>query len=172
MPMYAFDTLQTAKTLAEAGFDAKQAEAVAGALRDAVTENTATKADIDGIGRRFENVGERFDGVDRRFENVDKRFDGVDQRLDRMDDRFDGIDRRLDKMDDRFDGMDRRLDKMDKRLDKMDARLDVMDARLEGMVTKADMYRMLLMQFGAIILANGTITAVVLALAEAISGGP
>lgn len=163
MPMYAFDTLQTAKTLAEAGFNAKQAEAVAGALRDAVTENTATKADIDGIGRRFENVGERFDGVDRRFENVDKRFDGIDQRLDRMDDRFDGIDRRLDKVDDRFDSMDRRLDKMD-------ARLDVMDARLEGMATKADMYRMLLLQFGAIILANATIAGLAFALAGYIAG--
>lgn len=46
MPMYAFDTLKTAKTLAEAGFNAKQADAVAGALRDAVTENTATKSDM------------------------------------------------------------------------------------------------------------------------------
>ena len=163
MPMYAFDTLQTAKTLAEAGFNAKQAEAVAGALRDAVTENTATKADIDGIGRRFENVGERFDGVDRRFENVDKRFDGIDQRLDRMDDRFDGIDRRLDKVDDRFDSMDRRLDKMD-------ARLDVMDARLEGMATKADMYRALSMLFGAIILANAAIAGLAFALAGYIAG--
>lgn len=68
-----FDTLKIAKTLAEAGFNAKQAEAVAGALRDAVTESTATKSDIEGIGRRFENADERFNDIDKRLDVVDVR---------------------------------------------------------------------------------------------------
>ena len=117
MPTYAFDALQTAKTLAEAG-----------APRDAVAENTAAKADIDGAGRRFENM--------------DRRFDRIDERLDTII----------------------------KRLDKMNARLDKMNARLKGMATKADMYRMLLLQFGAIILANATIAGLAFALAGYIAG--
>lgn len=156
MPMYAFDTLKTAKALAEAGFNVKQAEAVAVALRDAVTENTATKSDIGGIRSDIEGIRSDIEGVGRRFETVDDRFDGMDKRLDK-------VDARLDKVDARLNGMDRRLDKMD-------ARLDVMDARLKGMVTKADMYRALSMMFGATILANGTIAGLGFAVAGYITG--
>ena len=163
MPMYAFDTLKTAKALAEAGFNVKQAEAVAVALRDAVTENTATKSDIEGIRSDIEGIRSDIEGVGRRFETVDDRFDGMDKRLDKVDARLDKVDARLDKVDARLNGMDRRLDKMD-------ARLDVMDARLKGMVTKADMYRALSMMFGATILANGTIAGLGFAVAGYITG--
>ncbi len=40
------DTLATARSLEDAGMDTRQAEAVAGAMRDAVTEGSATKADL------------------------------------------------------------------------------------------------------------------------------
>lgn len=45
----AFDTLAASKALREAGFDQRQAEAVAGAMRQAVTADRAvlaTKADL------------------------------------------------------------------------------------------------------------------------------
>lgn len=45
----AFDTLAASKALREAGFDQRQAEAVAGAMREAVTADRAalaTKADL------------------------------------------------------------------------------------------------------------------------------
>ena len=45
----AFDTLAASKALREAGFDQRQAEAVAGAMRQAVTADSAvlaTKADL------------------------------------------------------------------------------------------------------------------------------
>jgi len=40
------DTLATARSLEQAGMDSPQAEAVAGAIRTAVTEGAATKADL------------------------------------------------------------------------------------------------------------------------------
>jgi hypothetical protein len=50
---FAFDTLAQAKRLREAGFDERQAEALAGALRDAATtfdaSSLATKADLDAL---------------------------------------------------------------------------------------------------------------------------
>ena len=47
----AFDTYAAAKTLREAGFDERQAEAAVAMVRDAVTEGVATKADLDkGLG--------------------------------------------------------------------------------------------------------------------------
>ena len=47
----AFDTYAAAKTLREAGFDERQAEAAVTMVRDAVTEGVATKADLDkGLG--------------------------------------------------------------------------------------------------------------------------
>lgn len=44
--MPAFDTLQATKLLKESGFEEAQAEAVVVTVRDAIAENTATKADI------------------------------------------------------------------------------------------------------------------------------
>ena len=46
---HAFDTLSYARRLKEAGVDEAQAEAHAEAVRDAVTEGVATKADIARI---------------------------------------------------------------------------------------------------------------------------
>ena len=46
MTATAFDTLKTVKALTAAGVEAGQAEAITAAMRDAVTEGVATKADI------------------------------------------------------------------------------------------------------------------------------
>ena len=46
MTIAAFDTLAYARRLKEAGVDEAQAEAHAEAVRDAVTEGVATKADL------------------------------------------------------------------------------------------------------------------------------
>ena len=80
MPTYAFDTLQTAKTLAAAG-----------APRAAVAENTAAEADIDGAGRRFENMDRRFDRIDERLDTIIKRLDKMNARLDKMNARLKGM---------------------------------------------------------------------------------
>ncbi len=45
----AFDTLRAAKLLQQAGFDESQAEAVVTTVGDALTENVATKADLERV---------------------------------------------------------------------------------------------------------------------------
>ena len=42
-----FDTLRIAQLLKEAGFDDRQSEAVVTAIRQSLTENVATKGDLD-----------------------------------------------------------------------------------------------------------------------------
>ena len=49
MQTAAFDTLATANALKEAGFEETQAAAIVDALRHAVTEEVATKADLGEI---------------------------------------------------------------------------------------------------------------------------
>ncbi len=44
-----FDTLATARKLAESGLEAAQAEAVTEAIRAAVTEGVATKSDLETL---------------------------------------------------------------------------------------------------------------------------
>ena len=46
MAVATFDTYAAAKTLREAGFDERQAEAAVTMVRDAMTESVATKADL------------------------------------------------------------------------------------------------------------------------------
>ena len=48
-PVPGFDTLSYARRLKEAGVDEDQAEAHAEAVRDAITEGAATKADIAAV---------------------------------------------------------------------------------------------------------------------------
>ena len=46
MTFAAFDTYAAARTLREAGFDDRQAEAAVAVVRDAITGGVATKADL------------------------------------------------------------------------------------------------------------------------------
>ena len=49
MSITAFDTLAAARSLEAAGFAQEQAEAITNAVRDAVTESAATKADLTEV---------------------------------------------------------------------------------------------------------------------------
>ncbi len=49
MSITAFDTLAAARSLEAAGFGQEQAEAITNAVRDAVTESAATKADLTEV---------------------------------------------------------------------------------------------------------------------------
>ena len=57
MTATAFDTLKTARELEAAGVEPRQAEAITAAMRDAVTEGVATKADIAGLETRMVKFG-------------------------------------------------------------------------------------------------------------------
>ena len=50
----AFDTLATAEALKAAGMEDAHAKAIAGAMRDAITESVATKADISRLEGKVE----------------------------------------------------------------------------------------------------------------------
>jgi len=63
----AFDTLEYAEKLIKAGVDEKQAKAQAQALRDALTEDVATKHDIGSLRR---DIGELKKDMDDRFEKI------------------------------------------------------------------------------------------------------
>ena len=66
-----FDTLAAAKTLREAGFDQRQAEAVADTVRDGRT-GLATKADIDMLRADLDT---RLADVDTRLSAIRADFD-------------------------------------------------------------------------------------------------
>ena len=59
-----FDTLQAAKALAAAGFEARQAEAITDTIREAFTESVATKTDIAEVKAE---MAERFEALYRQL---------------------------------------------------------------------------------------------------------
>ena len=142
MSIATFDTLKTAKDLAGAGFRVDQAEAIATAMRDAVSESAVTKADM----ARHENRLERLD------ERLDERLEGMATKADlaRVEERLEGMATKADlaQVEARLEGMATKED-----LARVDAHLARMDARLEGTATRADLYRGLLFQAGAIVAA-------------------
>ena len=77
-PVPGFDTLSYARRLKAAGVDEVQAEVHAEAVRDAITQNVATKADLDNLEAR----------IDKRFANfearIEKRFAALEVRLVRL----------------------------------------------------------------------------------------
>ena len=93
MPVAAFDTRETVEKLTRAGADEALAEAIAAAVRDAVTERTATGDDSAGVRRDIVRGGRRIDKQTENFVTkgcLDKRsgrfFDDPELRktLDRL----------------------------------------------------------------------------------------
>ena len=60
-PAIGFDTLSYARRLKDAGVDDVQAEAHAEAVRDAITEGVATKADIARIEDKMDGMATKAD---------------------------------------------------------------------------------------------------------------
>ena len=90
------DTLRLADRLKESGFEDRQAEGLARALGNEITEHLVTKTDLDAaveiIRGDYRALDEKFCGklesVDARFESVDARFESVDSRFDALDAKF------------------------------------------------------------------------------------
>ena len=57
--MTTFDTLTAARNLQAAGFDSKRADAIVHAMRSAVSEHVATKADLRELEQRLLEVEQR-----------------------------------------------------------------------------------------------------------------
>lgn len=65
------DRLSLTNALADANIDRQKAERIATEIFGAIHENVATKADVDGLGRRIDQVETALEG----------RIDGVEARL-------------------------------------------------------------------------------------------
>ena len=85
----AFDTLEYARRLQDAGIAAPQAEAQARALADALTGRVASPSDLDALEARLVS---RFDALDSRLNG---RIDGLEGRIEGLKGRIDG---RIDKL--------------------------------------------------------------------------
>ena len=75
----AFDTLAYAQRLKAAGVDEEQAEAHAQAVRDAVTETTASKADLEA---GFARIDGHLARIDERIQASEARMDAVKASLE------------------------------------------------------------------------------------------
>src|SRR5437899_11802249 len=76
-----------------------------------MTDQPATKADIENVVHLIQQLSERldqrFDAVDRRFDAVDRRFELVEGRLDRIGETLAGVQAQMA-------GMTRWADRLDR----------------------------------------------------------
>ena len=110
----AFDTLEYARRLQDAGIAAPQAEAQARALADALRGRVASPSDLDALEARLVS---RIDALDSR---VNGRIDAVESGLNA---RFDALE----------SGLNGRIDAFDSRLS---GRMDGMEGRIDGRIDK------------------------------------
>ena len=155
MGIAAFDTLKTSKDLAEAGFEVRQAEAIATALGDAVSESAVTKADMARQENRIARLDEHLEGVATKadIDRVEDRVAGVEGCVAGVEGRVAGVEGRVARVEDRLSGVEDRLSRVEDRLSGVEDRLARVETRLEVTATKADVYRGLLFQAGAIVAA-------------------
>ena len=118
----AFDTLEYARRLQDAGIAAPQAEAQARALADALRGRVASPSDLDALEARLVS---RIDALDSR---VNGRIDAVEKGLNaRIDALESGLSGRIDSLDSRLrgriDGMEGRIDS---RVDKLAGSVDTL----------------------------------------------
>ena len=112
------DTLRLADRLKESGFEDRQAEGLARALGNEITEHLVTKADLDAaieiVRGDYRALDEKFcgkfDSVDSRFDSVDSRFDSVDAKFESVDVRFESVDSKFESVDSRFDALDAKFE--------------------------------------------------------------
>lgn len=64
------NTLRFSDRLKEAGFTAHQAEALARALGDELTEQLPSKADFRALEAKFDGLEARFDGLEAKFDSL------------------------------------------------------------------------------------------------------
>lgn len=91
----AFDTLAYAERLKAAGIDGAHANAHAEALRAALGEGVATRADVREIRADIARLGGRIDGLGGRIDGLEGRIDGIEGRIDGLEGRLDGIEEKM-----------------------------------------------------------------------------
>ena len=84
----AFDTLAYAERLKAAGIDGAHANAHAEALRAALGEGVATRADVREIRADIARLGGRIDGIEGRIDGIEGRIDGLEGRIDGIEEKM------------------------------------------------------------------------------------
>ena len=92
----AFDTLAYARRLKEAGVATAQAEAPAEAVRDAVTEGVATKADIAGVENEVVGVKGEVAHLKTEVVGVKSEVAGVKKDVSRLDGRLGRLEEKVE----------------------------------------------------------------------------
>ena len=150
----AFDTLAYAERLKAAGIENAHANALTDALRVALGEGVATKADIREnrreLGADIAGLANRIDNIDENMATkldlarVDRRIDGIDKRIDGIDKRIDGIEENMATKTD-LALLDKRIDNIEENMAtktdfaRLDKRIDNIE---ENMATKTDFARL------------------------------
>ena len=80
------DTLRYADRLKDAGFKPQQAEGMARALADEMTDRLVTRTDLDSstrkINGRIDALGTRINALETKFEAFGTRFEALDMKID------------------------------------------------------------------------------------------
>jgi len=124
MPQVAFDTLEYAKELEEAGVEPKMAEAHTRAqvrvLSDFVDRQIATKPDIKELEIKIDHFDSKFDQIDTKFEHINTKFEQIDVRFEQIDARFDLVDSKIEISEQKLMA---RIDRIESLTQKLSSRL-------------------------------------------------
>ena len=97
------NTLRYARALKNAGVGAQQAEAMADALDSEMTEQIASKADIERLEERLGNqIATLATETKADVQRLETQIGHLDEKLTG---RIDGLDKRIDGLDKRIDGL-------------------------------------------------------------------
>ena len=123
-----FDTLKAAKSLQDAGFETRQAEAVVGMVTYALSEGLATKEDVRDL--KF--------SVAADMRELQSSIDALDVRIDALDVKIDnGLAALNSKIDSSAAALDARIDALDSKIDRSVAALEVkIDNGLKNVIQK------------------------------------
>jgi chromosome segregation ATPase len=129
MPQYAFDTLEYAKELEEAGMEPKIAEAQAKAqvkiLSNLLDYKVATKDDLKELKGEIKDLGikvnSRIDQLDSKIDQLDAKFeskiDQLDSKINQLDAKFEfKIDQLDAKFESKFEYFNSKMDSLEHKL--------------------------------------------------------
>ncbi len=101
------DTLKLADSLKESGFPNRQAEGLARALGNALTEHVVTKADLDAAIRLVRNdiaaLDNRGNALEARVDTIDARLSALEARVDAIDAKLSALEAKVDAIDEKFE---------------------------------------------------------------------
>ena len=164
-PATAFDTLRAARRLEAAGVARRQAEAIAEAIANS-GDRAATRADLDATAAQID------DKIDTTAARIDEKVDASTARLDEKIDASNAhLDAKIDSstahLDAKIDASNARLDEKATRLDeKIDASTARIEDRIDNNATKADLYRIVWIQTGAIVGTMVALAGAIIAIVE------